>query len=133
MLLCGLAPAVKALRQDLIASCARRTRAPRRAAALSATGWSPDELALTLVLLMGAGLTLKNLILLQKMDLGFRGRACAARRRGSSARALSRTAPEAGRICRNRAARRRTAGVEAIGVLAPSSFPSADGGARRGV
>jgi predicted permease len=133
MMLFGVAPAVSALRQDLIASLREAssgaTPRGRRFGNWLVTG----ELALTLVLLMGAGLTLKNLVLLQKMDLGFR----ADHVLRAAVDLLPARYPQAWqkRAVFAEIARRieTLPGVEAVGVIAPQLFPFGGPGVRGAV
>ena len=123
MLFFGLTPAVSALRQNLIVSLREAssgaTRRGRRFGNWLVTG----ELALTLVLLMGAGLTLKNLVLLQRRDLGFR----ADHVLRAAVDLLPARYPEARqkRAAFAEIVRRVEAlpGVETAGLVAPQLFP----------
>jgi len=125
MLLCGLAPAVKALRQDLIASLREaNSRTPPRPRGRRFGNWLvTGELALTLVAPDGRRTYLKNLILRRRWNLGFRA--------GHVLRAAVDLLPARYPEPRQKRAafaeiERRVAGlpgVEAIGVLAPQFFP----------
>jgi predicted permease len=67
VLLFGLAPAISAWRLDLVASLRGGSPRRQRAGALLAA----SEVALSLMLLIGAGLTVKSLLGLEKRKLGF--------------------------------------------------------------
>jgi putative ABC transport system permease protein len=119
----GLAPAFSALRQDLIGSLREANSGATPRGRRFGKWLVGAELGLTLVLLMGAGLTLKSLVLLQKIDLGFRSDHIL---RGSVDLLPARyPEPRQKREAFAEIVRRLEGlpGVQAVGMVAPQLFP----------